>query len=111
MSLITDQRTLLKLALSLAVDLDYLIQSIKSDPTDLNHEARPAFIHGIRLFVENAINGETPDLTMLDDYGEMPVAPPEAPPEYMGLVGSSPVAATKLGSAPSGMPLGFQKLF
>lgn len=76
MSLITDQKKLLKLALTLAVDVEYLVQSIKNDPAP-NEGARSDFLDGFNLFTEEAIveKVQPQDLLQFDDPKETPGVP------------------------------------
>lgn len=52
--LITDQKKLAKLALSLRVDIEFLLDAIKSDPVNLNEAARSQFLDGIFFFLRQA---------------------------------------------------------
>lgn len=76
MSLITDQKKLLKLALALAVDVEYLVQSIKNDPAP-NEGARSDFLDGFNLFIKKAIveKVQPQDLLQFDDLKETPGVP------------------------------------
>lgn len=53
--LITDQRKLLKLAFSLSVDVDFLIERIKADPATLDKTARAQLLEGVFNFLGEAI--------------------------------------------------------
>lgn len=55
---ITDQRQLLKLALGLRVDLDYLIRAIRSNTKQTNKEANSEFLEGLFIFLTEVIGLE-----------------------------------------------------
>lgn len=52
--LITDQKALSRLALSLRVDIEFLLKSINSNPADLDEAARSHFLQRIFRFLRNA---------------------------------------------------------
>lgn len=54
--LITDQKKLLRLALVFRIDIDFLVESIKSDPAKIDGTARSQFVEAVVDFLKGAFS-------------------------------------------------------